>query len=143
MAWRKSPPALMAAFAAALPNDPRVERRQMFGYPAAFAAGKMATGCWQEFIVAKLPESDRQVLIERHGASVFEPMPGRRMKEYVVMPSAIVGDAKALSNWLAKAVAYAATTASASAIKKKGRAASGKSTARPRTKIKTKTKKRR
>ena len=38
----------LAAFDAALPDDPRVERRKMFGYPAAFALAAvvgLALGC--------------------------------------------------------------------------------------------------
>jgi hypothetical protein len=33
--WRKSPDALIVLFDAALLDDPRVERRKMFGYPCA------------------------------------------------------------------------------------------------------------
>lgn len=142
MAWRKSPPALIAAFDAATPRDKRVEKRKMFGYPAFFAAGKMAAGCWQEFVVAKLPERDRDHLIASAGALPFEPMPGRRMKEYVVLPQAIVESPRVFANWLAKAADYAAATAKSApgkkTPKKPGRAAAKSTTTRPKVRAKAK-----
>lgn len=106
--WRKSPPDLIAAFGAAFPGPP-AERRQMFGYPAGFVNGNMFTGLHQENWMVRLGEADRVALLKKAGAKPFEPMPGHRMKEYIVMPSAIVSDPKALETWLGKAVAYAAT----------------------------------
>ena len=41
MAWKKAPAALIDLFGASLPDDPRIERRQMFGYPAAFVNGNL------------------------------------------------------------------------------------------------------
>ena len=63
MAWRKSPPALIAAFDAALPDDPHVERRKMFGYPAAFAHGHLSTGLHQETLMVRLGEAQRAKLL--------------------------------------------------------------------------------
>src|SRR5438046_4701621 len=40
MAWRKSPPELIATFERVVPAG-GAERRLMFGYPAAFVNGKM------------------------------------------------------------------------------------------------------
>jgi len=36
MAWKKSPPDLVAAFEGLVPKKPDIERRSMSGYPAAF-----------------------------------------------------------------------------------------------------------
>jgi TfoX/Sxy family transcriptional regulator of competence genes len=107
--WRKSPPALIAAFDRALPTNRDVERRKMFGYPAVFARGKMASGLWQEFVIVRLPEDQRAEIAARHGARPFEPSPGRRMKEYVVLPDDIVADAPLFSSWIARAVDYASS----------------------------------
>jgi TfoX/Sxy family transcriptional regulator of competence genes len=111
--WRKAPPELIAAFDRALPQGPGIEKRKMFGYPAVFSGGKLASGLWQEFVVAKLGEADRENAMARHGAAPFEPMPGRRMREYVVLPERIVADPAALRDWIAKAVVYAASSAPA------------------------------
>jgi TfoX/Sxy family transcriptional regulator of competence genes len=105
MAWRKSPPALIAAFDAALPADPHVERRKMFGYPAAFAHGHLFTGLHQESLMVRLGEAQRTAL-RKSGGRPFEPMPGRTMREYVVVPEAIVADRRALATWLKRGLAY-------------------------------------
>ena len=42
MKWRKSSETLVQKFAELVPQDPRVERRKMFGYPAAFTGGNYA-----------------------------------------------------------------------------------------------------
>lgn len=105
--WRKAPPALIAFFEKALPEDPRVERRQMFGYPCAFVNGQLFTGLHQDAMIVRLGEAERAELLKRQGASIFQPMPGRTMREYVVLPPDMTArDAKA---WLARGFAYAAT----------------------------------
>ena len=108
MKWRKSPPELIAAFAAAFPGPP-AERRQMFGYPAGFVNGNMFTGLHQENWMVRLGEAERGALLKLPGAKPFEPMPGHVMREYVVMPPAVIADSKALKIWLGKAVTYTAS----------------------------------
>jgi TfoX/Sxy family transcriptional regulator of competence genes len=107
--WRKSPEALVATFQAALPGDGSAERRQMFGYPAAFVNGRMATGLHQEDLIVRLPEARRRVLLKQPGARTFEPMPGRPMKEYVIVPPAVVDDAAELRAWMREAIAHTAS----------------------------------
>ncbi len=104
--WKKSPPDLIARFDAALPRDERVERRSMFGYPCAFTNGNMFCGLHEDRLVVRLPEADRRILLEEPGARIFEPMPGRLMKEYVVVPRPLSNPE--LSKWLATALRYAA-----------------------------------
>lgn len=107
--WTKSPVWLVEAFDAALPDDVDVERRQMFGYPAAFVGGNMATGLFKEQLIVRLPEERRATLLAEPGSLTFEPMPGRAMKEYVVVSPALVSDARELKRWIAEAAAYAAS----------------------------------
>ena len=109
MNWRKSPDALVATFQAALPGDGSAERRQMFGYPAAFVNGRMATGLHQEDLIVRLPQARRRALLEQPGARTFEPMPGRPMKEYVIVPPAVVDDAAQLRAWMREAIAHTAS----------------------------------
>jgi TfoX/Sxy family transcriptional regulator of competence genes len=104
--WTKSPPALIEAFDAALPDDPRVERRAMFGYPAAFANGHLFTGLHQDDWMVRLGEAERAKLLALPGAKPFEPTPGRRMREYAVLPAAIAAERRAARRWVAKALAY-------------------------------------
>jgi len=48
-------------------------------------------------------------LIASGGAAQFEPMPGRPMREYVVLPRAVVEDEQALAAMIAEAFAFGAS----------------------------------
>lgn len=106
--WSKSPPALVAAFEAAIPGPPALAR-QMFGYPACFVHGNLFMSLFQDFMVLRLPDAPRAELLAMDGAHVFEPMAGRPMKEYVAVPPSLVADPAALEPWVARALAYAAS----------------------------------
>ena len=108
MAWRKSPPDLIARFDAALPDDPTCASRLMFGCPAAFVHGNMFACLHQENVIVRLDPDGRAALL-RAGGGPFEPMPGRVMREYVTLPESARGDARGLRRWIGKAFAYAAT----------------------------------
>ena len=108
MQWKKTPPQLVATFDKAAPKDPRVVRKPMFGYPALFLNGNMFAGTFQDKIVARLPEADREKAI-KNGVKLFEPMPGRPMKEYIVIPATDVGTPAALASWIERARRHAET----------------------------------
>jgi hypothetical protein len=80
----------------------------MFGYPAGFVGGNMFAGLHQENLVIRLDATARAELLAVPGASIFEPMPGRQMKEYVVAPPSVIADVAALRRWLLCAFAHAA-----------------------------------
>jgi len=64
-----------------------VELGKMFGMDCFKANGKAAGGLWQEHMVFKLTDPavrERALTIE--GAHPFDPMGGRPMKEWVVVP---------------------------------------------------------
>lgn len=118
MAWRKSPPSLIALFDRVLPHDARIERRKMFGYPAAFLNGKLFAGLHQESFILKLSEADRDRLRAAYRAKVFEPWPGRYMREYMVLPKRLLGDSAALDNWLRRSMKYVARLAPQAKMKR-------------------------
>ncbi len=107
--WRKSPARLVDLFAAVLPEEPDIEKRQMFGYPCAFVNGNMFTGLHQESLIVRLAEEDRLRLVNEDGAAQFEPMPGRIMKEYVSLPDAILDNRSRLTQIVASSKDYAAS----------------------------------
>ncbi|HLE59882.1 MAG TPA: TfoX/Sxy family protein [Candidatus Limnocylindria bacterium] len=107
-AWRKAPAALADQFSASLAELPGAALRQMFGYPAAFANGHMFTGLHQDRWVIRLPDAARSELAGA-GAIPFEPMPGRPMREYLVLPESLVNDPDALRPWLERALAHVAS----------------------------------
>ncbi len=106
MKWRKSPEELVAAFESVMPGAPAVMRK-MFGFPAGFLHGNMFIGLHQENMILRLPQASRTELLAIEGAKSFEPMPGRPMREYVVVPASIVHDPEKLAPWVSKALDYA------------------------------------
>jgi len=107
MDWEKSPPELAALFDELAPSAPAVERRKMFGYPAAFVNGNMFAGLHGARLVLRLPEPALAEFLAQ-GGGPFEPMPGRPMKGYAVAPAALLADKPALSRWLERSFEAAA-----------------------------------
>jgi len=108
MAWEKSPPWLIELFAASLPERPGLERRKMFGYPAAFVNGNLFAGLFRDIVFARLPPGEWADLQAEFGARNFEPMPGRPMRSYLVFPDEILEDEARLAALLGSAYAFAA-----------------------------------
>ncbi len=102
-AFTKSSPELQDAFRAALDAYPDAERRQMFGYPAAFANGNMWTGLFQQKWIVRLTAADRDEVLALPGAVPFEPAPGRPMTGFYALPDDVVADPGALRHWLDRA----------------------------------------
>jgi TfoX/Sxy family transcriptional regulator of competence genes len=105
MKWRKPSDALVELFAAVTPGPPAVSRK-MFGFPAAFVHGNMFMGLHQEDMLLRLPEDARTELLAVRGAHTFEPMPGRPMREYVVLPPSLLDNRDKLAAWVNKALRY-------------------------------------
>ncbi len=105
--WKSSPPELIATFQKLLPKGP-VTQRKMFGFPAAFANGNLFMGLFEDRMMLRLPEGERVKFLALEGARVFEPMPGRPMREYVLVPPALMSRPAGLRAWIAKARDYAA-----------------------------------
>ena len=106
--WQKSPQSLVDLFArlqAGLP--PEAERRKMFGYPCSFVIGQMFAGLHQSNMVLRLSEEDRLEFLKQDAAKIFEPLPGRLMREYVVVPPGLISKEAALFNWTLKAFSFA------------------------------------
>jgi len=105
--FTKSPPDLVARFGEILEGYPDVTRKPMFGYPAAFVGGNMATGLFADRWVVRLPD-DEIAAAKSAGAEPFEPMPGKPMKAFVVIPRADVEDDARIGAWVERGIAHAA-----------------------------------
>lgn len=79
----------------------------MFGYPAAFANGHLFAGLHQADLMLRLADEARARLLALPGARHFEPLPGRRMRAYAVVPRSLHADRRALRRWMAQAFADA------------------------------------
>lgn len=106
--WEKSDAALAERFARVLDRYPEVERRKMFGYPAAFIGGNMVTGLHQQNWIVRLREAEQDEA-RAAGASTFDPMGGRPMKNYVALPPEILEDEDAVAGWVKRAIEHGRT----------------------------------
>jgi len=62
---------------------------KMFGMPCVKRGGKAIAGFYRDGMVFKLPDPDaRERALALDGAHLFEPMEGRAMREWVVVPAA-------------------------------------------------------
>lgn len=106
--WRKPSAELVARFKEAAAGIDGLEHRQMFGMPAAFVGGNMTAGLHQDTIIVRLPGDLRQERLAA-GWSMFEPMPGRPMREYVALPPGVAADADEARTWVQHAAEYVRT----------------------------------
>lgn len=75
------------AYEAALPDDPRVERKKMFGMPCAFVNRQMFFGTFEATLVARVGPERAAALAGRDGMVVFTPMADRPWRDYVQVPA--------------------------------------------------------
>lgn len=104
--WKPAPEELVRVFEASIRFIPNITQRKMFGYPAAFVGGYLFAGLFENSMVLKLPAESRSELLKLPGAARFEPIPGRTMGEFVVIPPSVVKNRVRLKPWLEAAYAY-------------------------------------
>src|SRR5690349_3742143 len=107
MAWTKASQGMIDLFDACLPDGPGLERRRMFGQPCAFVNGNMFAGLLQDIAFARLPPGLHAELDAEFGVRHFEPMPGRPMRAYVVLPEEVLDDEGRYGEILQAAYAFA------------------------------------
>lgn len=106
MKWVKASEKIIETFEKIFPDLPGVEKRKMFGYSVTFINGNMFMGVHGNSIILRLPDNDREEFLRLKSARQFEPMPGRPMREYVVIPEWMFDDKFILSNWIEKSFEY-------------------------------------
>ena len=90
-----------------LPDDPRITIRPMFGNMSAFVNGNMFAGLFGNDLFVRLSDESRKELLEKKGASLLEPMKGKRMKEYVLIPKAWRTQQETVRMWVARSLDWA------------------------------------
>jgi len=96
-----------AFFKSALPHDPRVTVRLVFGNDAAFVNGNMFVGLWGNDLFLRLSDEDRKELLKNEGVTNFEPMKGRPMKGYNLIPRTWKNQRETVRRWVARSLAWA------------------------------------
>ena len=104
--WKKTPPELVEFLHASVKGIP-CRLKPMFGYPVYFINDNMFIGTHQENLFLRLSEKDRKSLEQENDeVHLFEPLPGRVMKDYVVLPEFLVGNKTVFAKWLRKSAEY-------------------------------------
>src|SRR5512137_2380767 len=104
--WKPAPGEAVVAFEAATSGLPGAAPRKMFGYSCVFAKGNMFAGLHEAGMVLRLPEEQRVEFLRLKDAKQFEPMPGRVMREYVVVPKVLLDSPERLRAWVEKSMTY-------------------------------------
>ena len=106
MKFPTADPMAVARFERLVPRASGVKVRPMFGHPAAFVAGRLFLGVFGDSVFVRLSERDRPAGLRLRGARPFEPMPGRPMREYVVLPPDVAEDRAIAAPWVDRALRY-------------------------------------
>jgi TfoX/Sxy family transcriptional regulator of competence genes len=96
------------AFRALVPADPSVTLRPMFGNLAAFVNGNMFAGLFGDDLFVRVREADHAALLAKGGKD-FEPMPGRAMTGYAVLPAGWRKPSSDAARWVGLALAGTST----------------------------------
>src|ERR1700736_1094620 len=95
-----------AAFTKLVPDELAITMRPMFGNLSAFVNGNMFAGLFGEDLFVRLPD-EQATPIRKQGGRDFEPMPGRAMKGYVVVPTTWRSKPAAAEAWIAASLTFA------------------------------------
>jgi len=95
-------------FQSLVPRGPKVTTRLMFGNDAAFVNGNLFFGIYGEDVFVRLGQDDSKELLGHNGSRAFEPMPGRPMTGYIVVPKAWRKKPKELEDWVGRSLRWAA-----------------------------------
>ena len=85
------------------------EARKMFGYPCYFINRNMFIGLFGDDVFIRLSSEDKAELSKQAEIVPFEPMEGRPMKDYVLLPADIVEDREQFAEIIAKSAEYTST----------------------------------
>src|SRR5260370_12988145 len=94
-----------AAFQKLAPRDPGVPTRHMFGNLSGFVNGNMFCGLFGEDLFVRVSDED-QAKVRKQGGRAFEPMPGRAMTGYVVVPAGWQKKPDGTRAWIVTALAW-------------------------------------
>ena len=84
-----------------------IEKKKMFGHETFFTNGYMFTGANVDGIFVHVArEALDRALTEQTGVSLFSPMEGMVMKEYLLLGEPVCSDERQLKIWLDASYAY-------------------------------------
>ena len=107
--WRPAAARWEQAFERVMEEIPNAERKERYGYLCLFRRGSLTAGLHSAGLFVRLSEEDRKQLIDM-GGMPFEPLPGKVMPEYVIVPATFATEPKELRKWIDRAMAFTETS---------------------------------
>ena len=104
----KPTPAAIEAFAKAFPDDPRAQRKKMFGMDAAVVNGNLFAGVFERGVTLRLGKARVDELLGRDGFFPFTPG-GRKWPEYAIADAETWSGSDELAGWMREALEHTAT----------------------------------
>jgi len=74
----------------------------MFGNISAFVNGNRFFGVFGNDLFVRLSAEDQLELLKNKGSSMLEPMKGKQMKDYIVLPRTWRARPEILRSWISK-----------------------------------------
>jgi len=106
MEWKKAP-AKLVDFIYGEMKDRNCDFEKMFGYPVYFLNGNMFVGVHGDKLFLRLSDVDMAEIMKGFkDVFAFEPIPGRAMKGYVVLPKSVYSDDELFGEWLDKSIRF-------------------------------------
>jgi TfoX/Sxy family transcriptional regulator of competence genes len=93
-------------FQSLVPKDDQVTVRPMFGNISAFVNGNMFFGVFGSDLFVRLSSEDQLDLLKNKGSAMLEPMKGKPMKDYIVLPRIWRAKPEALRSWISKSLEW-------------------------------------
>jgi len=88
-------------------KDVKLEGKHFFSSAAVYANGRICISLTPVGLAIKLPEASRSLLMKEKGAKPLRYFPnGPIKKKYIVLPTAMVKDKKALRRWVKVSIEY-------------------------------------
>jgi TfoX/Sxy family transcriptional regulator of competence genes len=105
MKWKKAPDELVDFINNKLAGK-NCDYRLMFGFPAYFVNGNMFAGLFEDKLFLRLSDSDIEVIKKNFDIIPFEPIPGRRMKNYMILPKELYTNDNEFNKLIDKSMQY-------------------------------------
>ena len=93
-------------FRSILPNDPHITVRPMFGNISGFVNGNMFAGVFGNDLFLRLSDENRRELLDMKGSKLLEPMKGKPMKDYVVIPKEWLSQPSTVRIWVERSLEW-------------------------------------
>jgi TfoX/Sxy family transcriptional regulator of competence genes len=96
------------------------KKKPMFGHEVYWVNGNMFTGVFESSIWMRLSSADQAEFLKTFkDAKQFEPMAGRPMKDYVVVPESVLENTDLVNMWMKRSYDFTASMPEKKAKSKK------------------------